>query len=91
MHTTASLSPELERQARRNVALRYGWLIHATVFALVNAALLLAGKPGGWFGLPTGGWAIGLLIHGVVVWLHPVGSAIRQRMLQAERERLQRR
>lgn len=85
------LSPELERQARRNVALRMGWLVHATVFVLVNAGLLLAGKPGGWFGLPTGGWVIGLLIHGAVVWLQPLGLGIRNSMLDAERQRLQNR
>jgi hypothetical protein len=91
MHTAPSLSPELERQARRNVALRLGWLVHATVFALVNAALWLGGARSGWMGLPTGGWIIGLLIHGAVVWLQPTGSAIRERMLRAERQRLQRR
>lgn len=91
MSTTPALSPELERQARRNVALRFGWLVHATVFALVNAALWLGGARPGWMGLPTGGWVIGLLVHGAVVWLHPVGSAVRQRMLDAERQRLQRR
>jgi 2TM domain len=87
--TPAPLSPELERQARRNVAMRLGWMIHATVFVLVNAGLLLAGKPGGWLGLPTGGWVVGLLIHGAVVWLHPLGNAIRNRMLVKERQRLQ--
>lgn len=89
--TPTPLSPELERQARRNVALRMGWLVHATVFVLVNGGLLLAGKPGGWFGLPTGGWIIGLLIHGAVVWLRPLGFGIRNRMLDAERQRLQNR
>lgn len=91
MHTAPPLSPELERQARRTVALRFGWLLHATVFALVNAALWLGGAGGGWMGLPTGGWVIGLLVHGAVVWLQPIGSAVRQRMLDAERQRLQRR
>ena len=85
------LTPELERQARRNVAMRLGWLVHATVFVLVNAGLMLAGKPGGGFGLPTGGWIVGLLIHGAVVWLQPLGIAVRNRMLDKERQRLQNR
>lgn len=82
------LSPALEKQARRNVGMRLGWWIHATVFVLVNAGLLLTGKPGGWFGLPTGGWIIGLLAHGAVVWLQPLGHGIRERMLEKERQRL---
>jgi hypothetical protein len=89
--TPTPLSPELERQARRNVGMRLGWLIHATVFVLVNVGLLLADKPGGLLGLPTGGWIIGLLAHGAVVWLRPTGGAIRNRMLDQERQRLQNR
>lgn len=83
------LDPELERQARRNVAMRFGWLVHATVFVLVNLGLWLAGLRDGWLGLPTGGWIIGLLVHGLVVWLRPTGDGIRARMLDAERRRLQ--
>lgn len=89
--TPTPLSPELERQARRNVGMRLGWLIHAAVFVLVNAGLLLTGKTGGWLGLPTGGWIIGLLAHGAVVWLRPTAEAIRNRMLDKERQRLQNR
>ena len=87
--TRTPLSPELERQARRNVGMRLGWLVHAAVFVLVNAGLLLLGKPGGWLGLPTGGWIVGLLIHDAVVWLRPTGEQIRNRMLDKERQRLQ--
>lgn len=89
MNTPApDLSPALEKQARRNVGMRLGWLIHATVFVLVNAGLLLTGQNGGWLGLPTGGWIIGLLAHGAVVWLQPLGHGIRERMLEKERQRL---
>lgn len=82
------LSPALEKQARRNVGMRLGWLIHATVFVLVNAGLLLTGQKGGWLGLPTGGWIIGLLAHGAVVWLQPLSHGIRERLLEKERQRL---
>lgn len=87
MYTTHS--PELERQARRNVNRRLGWLVHATVFVLVNAGLWLAGTPSGWLGLPTGGWIIGLAAHGAVVALAPLGTHLRSRLLQRERQRLQ--
>lgn len=91
MNTPSPLSPELERLARRNVGLRLGWLIHATVFVLVNAGLWLAGSRSGWVGLPTGGWVIGLLVHGAVVWLRPLGDGLHERLLAQERQRLQRR
>lgn len=91
MNTPSPLSPELERLARRNVGLRLGWLIHATVFVLVNAGLWLADARSGWLGLPTGGWVIGLLVHGAVVWLRPLGDGLRDRLLAQERQRLQRR
>lgn len=90
-HTHSPLPPELERQAQRNVALRLGWLAHATVFTLVSAGLWLAGHHHGWLGLPTGGWAIGLLVHGLVVWLRPAGEAVKQGLLRAERQRLRNR
>jgi hypothetical protein len=83
------LSPELERQARRNVALRHGWLVHAAVFVLVNAGLWLAGHRSGWLGLPTGGWIIGLLIHGAVAWLRPTSDGLKAHLLEKERQRLQ--
>lgn len=82
------LSPELERQARRRASQQTGFLVHAAVFTLVNAALWLAGHRSGWLGLPTGGWLIGLLIHGAVVWLRPQGHHLHQQLLMRERRRL---
>lgn len=87
--TQTPLSPALERRARRNVGLRWGWYVHGTVFVLVNAGLWLAGREGGWLGLPTGGWIVGLLAHGLVAWLGLTGDGIRARLLDAERRRLQ--
>ena len=85
---THTLSPELDKQARRNVGMRLGWLTHAAVFALVNAGMWLAGAHIGELGLPTGGWIFGLVIHGAVVWLRPFGEGIRVHMLEKERQRL---
>lgn len=83
------MTPDLDRQARRAASLKYLWLVHATVFVLVNLGLWLAGHRSGWLGLPTGGWVIGLVIHGLVVWLRPLGQVVYERLLQHERDRLQ--
>jgi 2TM domain len=82
---------DLEKQARRAAGLKFGWLIHASVFVLVNAGLWLAGHRNGWLGLPTGGWVIGLLAHSAVVWFNPFGQGVYQKLLQSERDRLSKR
>ena len=82
------MNADLEKQARQAAALKYGWLIHVSVFVLVNAGLWLAGRREGWLGLPTGGWIIGLLAHGAVVWLRPFGRGLYQQLLERERRRL---
>jgi hypothetical protein len=83
------MDQDLEKQAHRAAALKLSWIVHATVFVLVNAGLWLAGNRGhGWLGLPTGGWIIGLLIHGVVAWTNPLGQGLYQKLLQRERDRL---
>jgi hypothetical protein len=88
----ATLSPaELERLARRRAGAKLGWFIHAAVFVSVNALLmtisLANGKP--WAIFPLMGWGLGLAIHGAVVWLGSPGSALHERLLQAERANLQ--
>lgn len=70
------------RRARRAVRALRGWYIHLTVYLAVNALLwtkfLLVGgsewshgrfQGAGWPVGPTVFWGIGLLIHGLVVWL----------------------
>ena len=86
-----TLSPqEIERLARRRAGAKLGWLIHAAVFIGVNALLItiswLQGKPSAF--VPLMGWGLGLSIHGAVVWLGSPGSALHERLLNNERERL---
>ena len=38
----------IRRRAKRRVALKMGWMIHALVFALVNGGLFLMATVGGW-------------------------------------------
>lgn len=84
---------KLQRQARRRVDMKLGWLTHAGVFVLVNAGLFLlnglvtGGRP--WHLFPLWGWGLGLAIHGLVVLLAlGSGGGLRQRMLAAELDRL---
>jgi len=85
----------LERLARKRAGAKMGWYVHALVYVCVNAGLALiswsSGRP--WFLYPLAGWGLGLAIHGLAVWLGTGtgGAALHERLLQTERERLQRR
>jgi hypothetical protein len=93
VHTPLS-SEEIDRLARKRAGAKLGWYIHATVYVAVNAVLWLLSSQGfgqrGWTIYPTLGWGLGLLLHGASVWVFGAGSGIRERMVQKERERLQR-
>lgn len=87
METTEN---RIERQARRRAAIKMGWYIHAGVYLAVNAMLmLLAGLGGrGWAIYPAMGWGLGLLIHGVVVFLVTGGGGLHERLVEGERRKL---
>ncbi len=88
-----SLTPEeLEGLAQRRAARKMGWYIHALIFVAVNTGLgILSAFTGRHFALVSAFiWGLGLLIHGVVVFFAPPGSGFRERLVQQERERLQR-
>lgn len=82
---------DLLRTARRRAAAKFGFMIHLTVFVAVNAMLFFINQrttPGvAWFAFPLGGWAIGLTIHGLAVFL--AGSGLRERMIEDELRRLE--
>lgn len=89
------LSPEaIEQLARRRAGAKLGWYIHALVFTLVNLGLFAISRYGfgsrPWSIFPLLGWGLGLALHGVSVFLLGAGSGLRERMVQRERERLQR-
>ncbi|HKW82168.1 MAG TPA: 2TM domain-containing protein [Burkholderiaceae bacterium] len=77
----------IERQARRRVGMKMGWYIHALVFVLVNVGLFALNR---WAHFPAYGWAVGLAIHGIVVFARLQGYGLREAMLQREIERLRR-
>ncbi|NUZ05610.1 2TM domain-containing protein [Piscinibacter koreensis] len=85
---------DMEQLARRRANGKLGWYIHATVYVLVNLGLFLASEHA--FGdrrftmFPLLGWGLGLALHGASIWLLGGGSALRERMVQRELERLER-
>jgi hypothetical protein len=83
----------LETRARRRVAIRTGFYVHALVFVLVNLGLYVINTVSGgyrWSMWPLSGWGLGLAIHGIVVFLSLQGEGWRRRMLAQEIERLKR-
>lgn len=82
---------QLVRIARRRAGMKFGFFIHLTVFIAVNALLFVINQqttPGyAWFPFPLGGWAIGLSIHGLAVYLS--GSGLRERMVEEELRKLE--
>ena len=77
----------IERQARRRVGMKMGFYIHALVFVLVNLGMFaLNASLGGtrWAHFPAYSWAIGLAIHGIVVFARLQGHGLREAMLQRE-------
>jgi uncharacterized membrane protein len=84
------LSPELERLARRRAKAKLGFFTHAFIYAIVITGLSLLSFSQGkvWSLWPAAGWGFGLLMHGLGVFGVGPGSAMGERLLQAERERL---
>ncbi|MCY2936758.1 MAG: 2TM domain-containing protein [Planctomycetota bacterium] len=82
----------LVRQARRRVAAKTGFYIHATIFTVVNAGLIALNlmKPGfPWSAFPFLGWGLGLAFHAISVFGFPGTSGMRQRMIAGEIDKLQ--
>ena len=95
-HTmTTPLTPdEIDRLARKRAGAKLGWYTHAVVFTLVNLLLLSLSSYGfghrPWSVFPLLGWGLGLALHGIAVFALGGGSSLRERMVQKEREQLER-
>ena len=68
-----SVEADLRRRAERRVAAKAGFRRHAMIYALVNAGLIslnLTTSPEYfWAGWPLFGWGIGLVAHGLGVYV----------------------
>jgi hypothetical protein len=89
------MTPEdLEHLARKRAGAKLGWYTHAVAFTVVNLLLLAMSRYGfgnrPWSVYPLLGWGLGLALHGISVFVLGTGSGLRERMVQKERERLQR-
>ncbi len=82
---------DIERIARKRAAAKMSWYIHAAVFIAVNLMLMTLSAMSGrnWAIYPAFGWAIGLAIHGAVIFLVTGGGGLHERLVQQERNRLQ--
>ena len=85
------MTPEnIDRIARKRANAKLGWFMHASIYLIVNAFLmalsLWQGKA--WAAFPLLGWGLGLVIHCAAVWFAGAGSALREGLVQRERERL---
>ena len=90
---TALTAEQIDALARKRAGAKMGWYLHALVYLCVNAGLALIAWQTGrtWAIYPLAGWGLGLAIHGLAVWLGSGGTGLHERLLQAERDKLQRR
>lgn len=81
----------LQQQARRRAGMKLGWYLHASVYLCVNLGLMALALSQGrhWAIYPALGWGLGLMMHGLVVWLASPSSPVWQRMVQRELQSLQ--
>lgn len=89
------LSPEdIERLAHKRAGAKLGWYFHLAVYILVNSFMFALGYFGlrsrPWSMYPVLGWGLGLALHGASVFLIGKGGGLREKLVQQERDRLQR-
>lgn len=85
---------EHRRMARRRAGARVGFLIHLSVYIVVNLALvaidLIASPQVRWAHYPLLGWGLGVAIHGLVVYSLPFIHTLHARLIDRELKRMQR-
>ncbi len=79
---------EAYEKARKRVESKVEFYTHLAAYVVVNAVLLiinLSTSPGYlWFKWPLMGWGIGLIFHGLEVFIFSEGSQLRERMIEKE-------
>ena len=76
------------KKAKKRVEAKIGFYIHFVVYVGVNILLvlinLLTSPQYLWFKWPLMGWGIGLLFHGLGVFVFSKGESIKERMIEKE-------
>ena len=86
---------EIDRQARKRANAKLGWYMHLAIYVVVNLFIFamsqhaFGNRP--WSLGPLLGWGLGLVLHGLSVFVLGSGSSLRERMEEREREALRRR
>ena len=79
---------ETYARAEKRVEEKMGFYIHISIYILVNIGLialnLITAPEALWFQWPLVGWGIGVAIHAMMVFVFGAGSAIREKMIEAE-------
>jgi hypothetical protein len=82
---------EAYEKARKRVEAKIGFYIHLGIYVGVNILLvvinLLTSREFLWFEFPLIGWGIGVLFHGLGVFVFWRESAIKERMIRKEMEK----
>lgn len=91
---TPLTSEELDKLARKRAGAKLGWYIHLAIYLVVNTGLFLGSSlmlGHGRYSLgPVLGWGIGVVFHGIAVFMLGKGSSMRENMVARERERIER-
>lgn len=87
---TTDRSTDLDFLARRRAQAKLGWYTHAAVYTVVNLGLITLSLASGrhWAIYPLLGWGLGLLMHGLSVWVFAPGNRVMDRMVARERAAL---
>lgn len=81
---------QLDQLARRRAKAKLGFFFHASVYVVVNLGLIALSLQSGraWALFPLLGWGIGLVFHGLSVWVFAPGNDLMESMVRRERARL---
>ena len=79
---------EAYKRAKKRAEAKMGFYIHLMVYLGVNILLILINFLTSpqylWFKWPLIGWGIGLVFHGLGVFLSTKGESIKERMIEKE-------
>lgn len=82
---------EAYQRAKRRVEAKIGFYIHLAVYVVINCLLIVINFTTGaqylWFKWPLIGWGIGLLFHGLGVFVFVGGSDFKERLIEKEMQK----